>query len=284
MNQCQHLADVKMRYQSSNTSTESFDVCICTALAEPELKPLIEVFNLSPQTYEGDVTRYSQGYLSASKTNVSICAASAPEMGVSAMACLTTKMLARFRPKVCFLVGICAGINAEIGDIVVAESSFTYETGKVVQEAGELEAIFHPNPRYLPASPGCIEAVRQFNSEKAVQIRAIASEFTTVDPPKIPAVEIGPVACGAAVIESENMVQELKDQNRKIQGLEMESYGFYLACRNAADCNYLMIKAVCDSARPPKEDGYQAYCSFIVARFLQEFLLSEEQNSEGLLK
>ena len=86
------------------------------------------------------------------------------------------------------------------------------------------------------------------------------------------------------MIESENTVQELKDQNRKIQGLEMESYGFYLACRNAADCNYLMIKAVCDSARPPKEDRYQAYCSFVVARFLQEFLLSEEQNSEGLLK
>lgn len=282
LNQCQHLADVRSRYDQTTVAINGFDICICTALAEPELKPLIDLMGLSPVTYEDDVTRYFQGVMSGNEREISICAASAPEMGVSGMACLTTKMLTKFKPKACFLVGICAGIKAEIGDLVVAESSFNYESGKVSQGEDELEAVFHPDPRYLSASASCVEAIRQFKSSNEVQFRSIASEYQKCEPPKLPNLRIGPVACGAAVIESEDTVTDLLDSNRKIEGLEMESYGFYLACRNSNRCNYVMVKAVCDAARPPKEDRYQEYCSFLSARFLQQFLLFELNSSAGL--
>ena len=59
----------------------------------------------------------------------------------------------------------------------------------------------------------------------------------------------------------------------------MESYGFYLAGRYASypRPEFIMIKGICDNARPPKSDEYQKYAAFLSANFALEFVLAECQ-------
>ncbi len=194
-------------------------------------------------------------------------------MGIAGMSSLATQLVCGLRPRICFLTGICAGIKSEIGDIVIAESALNYETGKYKQAEESIEVVFNPEPRYLTCTPRLLDALRTFSSERRADVLGLPARFPGTNAPKAPNVAIGPVACGAAVIESSDIIENLQFQNRKLEGLEMESYGFYLACRNShPGVEYAMVKAVCDTGRPPKEDRYQAYASFLGACFTIEFI------------
>ena len=57
-NQCQHVAVVQRRYSPGKTECEqSVDVCICTALPEPELTLVIDLFALQLNVYANEMTR-----------------------------------------------------------------------------------------------------------------------------------------------------------------------------------------------------------------------------------
>ncbi|GAA5508445.1 hypothetical protein [Novipirellula caenicola] len=281
-NHCRQIAEIQKRYASSEV--DHVDVCICTALAEPELRACKDIFSVKLKSVEKCGRNFDLYELIVGERKVSVCLASASEMGIASIASLTTQLICNFRPSVCLLLGICAGIRSEIGDLVIAESSVNYQTGKWEQADESLEAVFKQEPRYHTASPRILEALRCFNSERKDRILAIPSAFRGVDPPKAPATNIGPVACGAAVIESEQIVGDLQFQNRKLEGLEMESYGFYVACRNAyPGLEYAMIKAVCDTGRPPKRDEFQSYASFLSAEYAIAFLRDLVERDSNLL-
>lgn len=88
---------------------------------------------------------------------------------------------------------------------------------------------------------------------------------------------VGPMASGAAVIEHEGKIQEIKERNRKVIGVEMETYGVYLAARVAPEPRPLVfsVKSVCDFAKPPKTDEHQRYAAFTSARFIFDFFLEQ---------
>jgi len=279
--QCRHVLEVKARYSRANAG--EFQACICTALAEPELRAFADHFGATHHASHGDSTRYASVNVEAAGKCCRIVLAAAPEMGVAGMSYLATKMLLQFQPKVALLTGICAGIRAEIGDIVIAESSLNYESGKWSQDDDAIETTFAPEPRYLQASAGAVAALKQYQAEKASEILGLPAKFRMAESPKQPQLCIGPVACGAAVIESSGIIEGLMFQNRKLEGLEMESYGFYLACRHAhRSLEFAMIKGVCDRGKPPKEDRYQAYSAYLSAAFAVAFLRHELTVENGL--
>lgn len=270
-NHCRQIAAIQNRYKYS--SEPSIDVCICTALAEPELKACKNLLGARVDSHNRFGRTFDIYEISSEGRSITCCLASATEMGIAGISSLATQLVCGLRPRICILTGICAGIKSEIGDIVIAESSLNYETGKYKQAEESLEVVFDPEPRYLTCTPRLLDALRTYSSERKANILGLPARFPGTDAPKAPHVGIGPVACGAAVIESSDIIDDLRFQNRKLEGLEMESYGFYLACRNAhPGVEYAMIKAVCDTGRPPKEDRYQAYASFLGACFTIEFI------------
>lgn len=282
-NHCRQLEEIRKRY--SATDAEDVDVCICTALAEPELIACKDLFQGNLRTIERGGRTFEIGELQIADRSIRVCLASASEMGIASMSSLTTQLICYFKPKLCILLGICAGIRSEIGDVVIAESSLNYQTGKWEEEEGTFEAVFKHEPRYHTASARTLEALRRFVSDRKEKILAIPAGFRAIKPNRAPAVSVGPVACGASVVESRQIVGELEFQNRKLEGLEMESYGFYVACRNAyPGLEYAMIKAVCDTGRPPKEDKYQAYASFLSAKFGYEFVMYLIESNSNILR
>ena len=197
---------------------------------------------------------------------------------------MASKLVLQFRPKVLLLCGICAGIAARIGDIVIAEFSLHHDAGKWTEGDGG-ETVFRPQPRYREAGTRILESIRRYALQHKASILSLPSTWQGNLPPTSPEVHIGPVASGAAVVENKEIVRDLKFRDRKLIGLEMESYGFYLGAAKAASTlsQCIMIKGVCDAASPPKTDEYQKYAAFLSANFVDGFLRVEMSVVGGLL-
>lgn len=285
VNQCRHIKEVKRRIQQRRDESRA-DLCIVTALSDIELQAVFRAFPaLSSTVIEGDSSRYAEGTVDCGSRTLRLVACACPEMGNAASASLTTKMIWEFNPKVILLVGICAGISAEIGDIAVAEVVLHYESGKWTEGEGG-ESVFKPEPRYRTSSGSLLEAIRRYKLQHDAEIRGIPSSWPVNTGLKAPTVCIGPVASGAAVIENRTIVSDLKYRDRKLVALEMESYGVYLAashCRTTSP-EFAMIKAVCDRAVPPKNDKYQEYAGFLSAEFARRFVVSEAQVAGGVFR
>jgi nucleoside phosphorylase/CheY-like chemotaxis protein len=282
-NQCKHIYAYKERTRCSEQAYLS-DVCLITAMADTELEAVLRLpYAFKTVPHPADQLRYSEGTIQCGSQSLRVIATAASEVGNAAAAAVVAKAATLFRPKVCILVGICAGIEAEVGDIVVCDFSLHYESGKYKENEGG-EAIFLPQPHYLPASNRLLDAVRQYKLDRSGQIISIPADWPGNKPARAPVVHVGPVASGAAVIENREIVESLKFRDRKLVALEMESYGFYLACGHSLlpKPEYIMIKGVCDKARPPKLDEFQKYAAFLSARFTHDFLVAESCMSGGI--
>ncbi|MCL4207655.1 MAG: hypothetical protein KJ000_34665 [Pirellulaceae bacterium] len=283
VNQCLHVTTCKKRILEERVQPD-VDVCIITALFDTELEAVLDLpYDWETVAVPGDDTRYSMGVTQGGGRSIDVVACACPEMGNCAAAVTVHKTLQLYRPRLCILAGICAGISAEVGDVAVAEFSLHYDSGKWTEGEGG-EAAFLPEPRYRPASSRALESFRRFNVEHQATVAGVSSLWRGDRPERALRVEVGPVASGAAVIENGAIVRNLKFRDRKLVGLEMESYGFYFAAeRNAWGSEYLMIKGVCDRATPPKIDKHQKYAAFLSARMIHEFLIVESQIRGGIL-
>jgi nucleoside phosphorylase len=77
-------------------------------------------------------------------------------------------VLKEFRPRLAAMVGICAGDKARVtlGDLVVADRAFLYDTGKFVAGInGHVQHLF--DTRTWPVDPRILHDVRSFRSWKA---------------------------------------------------------------------------------------------------------------------
>ena len=88
---------------------------------------------------------------------------------------------------------------------------------------------------------------------------------------------VGPVASGAAVLADPNVVDEVKEQQRQLVGVEMEVFGVFTAAENCSKPRptTFALKSVCDFGDQGKSDEHQAYAAFTSAEFLYRFALEE---------
>lgn len=283
VNQCQHVCSCKRRILAEGAASR-YDVCIVTALSETELEAVLRLpYCWTTKVFEGDDTRYETGAIETTNGKLSVLACSCPEMGNSAAAMMAAKIVLQFRPKMIILSGICAGIAAKIGDIAIAEFALHHDAGKWTEGDGG-ETVFQPQPRYREAGTRVLESIKRFILQNKATILGIPSSWYGSVPEKAPEVHVGPVASGAAVVENKQIVCDLKFRDRKLVGLEMESYGFYLGVSKAAagNCQSIMIKGVCDTASPPKTDEFQKYAAFLSAQFVDGFLRVEMDVPGGI--
>lgn len=81
--------------------------------------------------------------------------------------------------------------------------------------------------------------------------------------------------CGPYVVTSPEVVKELQENDRKLEGLDMEGFGLYLTSKllsGKTQKNALWMKGVGDFADPSKANGYHKTCSFGSALLLLRFI------------
>jgi nucleoside phosphorylase len=265
-----HIADAHV-FEGKEYRT---DIGVITALEEIELEGVLAL----PCTWktvntQGDSTIYHEATWERNGSALNVVAAAALEMGMPASTAVAMKMIQQYRPRYIAMVGIAAGVEGKFGDILIADVAFDYGSGKrKVGARGKSE--FAPDPHPIPLDAGLKAKLSYFRRQTHIMedIRKGAAGGAVPDRLNV---QMGPVASGAAVVQDRAIVDEVQTLWRKLVGMEMETYGVFVAARYATDPRPLplSIKSICDFADKKKNDTYQRYAAYTSARFLFEFSL-----------
>lgn len=260
-----------------STRIEKFDMAIITAVQDTEYRAVLDLpCNWHEFRIENDDTIYQKSTWEKNDKSISVVAACAFSMGMPAAATLTMKMITNFEPSYIAMVGIAGGIeeDLEIGDIIIVDQSWNYENGKrVYNEEQELD-IFKPEPIPLRVEQSIIEEIKNYIFDKK-NISAIADKWTYSNIKRKLSARIGAMACGSAVVTSPTTLKQITEGNRKVLGVEMESYGVLCAAHVSKNPKPTVIiaKSVSDHANKNKIDDTQPYAAYTSARFLYNFSL-----------
>lgn len=272
----EYLVTSKKALLEANATRHSYDLGIVTALRMPEFQSILELpaeWGMLKQP--NDQTIYHKGHFRKSKKELSVIAACAQQMGMSAAAVLTSKLIVQFRPRYVAMAGIAAAVrdsDAKIGDILVADRSWDYESGKHRTVAGK--QVFDPDPRSIPLR---VDIKEWFLHHQALNsfLSDIQNAWPGARPETTLRMHIGPIASGSGVVQDESIIAHVKSQSRKLIGIDMETYGVFFAAENSSQPRPvpLSIKSACDFADTNKSDEYQNYAAFTSAQFLYRFAL-----------
>lgn len=256
------------------------DIAIVCALHAPELEKLLLTglagWSELPARGDDPQTYHTTSYATSSGQSLSVVASSPCQMGLSASAVLATKMILRFRPRLVAMVGIAAGVRETshgFGDILAAQQTFDYGAGKVTSDGNKTE--FRPDPNPIPIHPRLLDRLKAWERDRT-ELDAIQRQWPAKRPRTQLLLNIGPLASGAAVLDSSAPVAEIRSHWRKLIGVEMEAYGVHCACQNAVDPPpmFLCLKSICDFAHD-KGDDWQDYAAFTSVQLLHRFIVAE---------
>lgn len=269
------LRHVELAERSSLESQEySTHLCIVTALQDPELSAILKLdWAWSMFELPNDGTIYYRGRFSRGGENREVIAATAARMGMTSAAILSMKMITAFRPKFIAIAGILAGVRGqcELGDIVAADLGWDYGSGKLRTENGNTVFAAAPYQIALDSTILCKLHLLKKDTTTMNEIR-----LAWQGPPTRSTLQlhIGPVASGAAVLTSRELMETVKQQHRKVIGVEMETYGVLAA---ASECPLprpfaFSIKSVSDFGEQDKHDDCQNYAAFTSSNALKAFV------------
>lgn len=251
----------------------SVDVFVITALMEPEFSA-VEALGLRWDPFEpldsSQLVRF--GTFQSGGRDYRIGAAFCPRMGPVAAAVLTTKIMRKLNPRLVLMAGICAGIpgKAQIGDVIAADISWDWQSGKYVSKNNEecfeiaphqidLDALSRNQLIYLKRDKQFWDSL----AKTALEAKA-----------ELPKLVIGPMATGASVLADERVAERIKsNQHKNVAGLDMETYGVYAAVQSCNErARVISMKAVCDLGNKKKNDEFQEYASKVSAAAVFHFL------------
>jgi len=249
------------------------DLLLVTALQKPEMTAVRKLkWDWEAEEPFDSTTFISRGRFKSGEQEYKVISACPSRVGMVSTAVLSAKLIALLRPRVCAMVGICAGVRdkTKLGDILVADPTWDYQSGKRVRDAASATQ-FSIAPHQLCLSEELRARADVLRGDHQT-LAAIRTEW-----PSPPSHElrllIGPVASGSAVLADGATAIEVQRQQRNLIGIEMELYGLFAAGATAGRPAPMVIgmKSVCDFADPDKADDMQEYAAFTSARAVQVY-------------
>jgi len=250
-------------------SAYDYDVCVLTALREPELKAVFSTWNPKINSEES-LTRgviAKSGFITCGGDSKKVAFAHLPQMGLVAATHTTEALLQSFKPHILIMTGICGGFSdyVQVGDVVIADKSWDWQAGKWTRG------------RVLVAAPDQKEASSELVAvaqDIEAKLSLFQREFPGNVPPEMANLKTGPMVSGSSVVASTDIQKVFRGQHRKMVAVDMECYGMYHAAAMTAapPPKTICIKSVSDLADRTKDDNFQKYCSYMSARVALELL------------
>lgn len=251
---------ISIKASIANERNFSCDVCFITALRDPELLGVLALpIKWGPEEAIGNGILFQRGTYDIAHTKISLICAHSTQMGLVAAAFMSRLLIEKFKPRVVVMTGICGGIgNVQLGDIIVAEKSWDWQSGKWLHD-GSFEAA----PDQKDASPDLVGLARGMSSVA----RDFYGSFVGQRPATSPTIHVGPMVSGSAVVENLELHDRFKLQHRKAIAVDMECYGIYFSAfmSPTPTPKFICIKAVSDLSNKDKSDNIQLYCSHLTA-------------------
>jgi nucleoside phosphorylase len=266
---------------ASDTTPFQTDVGVICALEHPELAAVMNVLGGPTAWKEIGDPRFAHVYRETTFATtkgraVKVVATTSTSMGLTAAAIATTQLVLQFRPRIVVMIGIAAGTrssNKQFGDVLVADPSVDYNSGKVAAANGI--RAFLPDPYPIGLNPRLRSVLHKYNGQHPV-FANIRERWNAPLPSGTNRLHVGPLGAADQVIDDASRIEEIQKNWRKLIGVEMETYGVYRACEEAPEPKprFVSFKAVCDFAAE-KTDSWQDYAAFVAAEFAVEFLRAE---------
>ena len=261
---------VAMR-ERMNTMNNYRSFAVIIYVTEMEKQAVLRMFDWTDLHMEGDTQAYQEAFVSREGRRLRVISAQQDEMGMTASASLTAKMIFHFAPEYVVMPGIAAGTgnaialdrDQEYGDVLLATSVWNFSNGKYVSpHQAEIifgEIGFNPRPTVVSISGDYMRKIREF-------IGSDRNEYH---------VHTGPLASGTAVVANRSLLtKQVVTSFRDTQGVEMEGYGVAYAASHAVDPkpHIIIAKSVCDFADERKDDKYQKFAAYTSCSFVRDLL------------
>lgn len=251
-----------------------FDVCIFCALAEEAEYCMKEIerqcsvsfqsaFSANTGTYYHTIVRNNQS--EALTVHISWQSKPGPvEAGLH-----IRPVLEECKPRFAAMTGICAGDRKKVklGDLVVAESAFNYDAGKIVIDAWGQTKLLHDMDAWHP-HPDVLHFARLFQQWKSAVENLEGLYSSTRVQPKV---YIAPIASGSAV-RGDNPFDQIRVLARNTIAVDMEAATFYRTVAQFPGVRSLLVKGISDYADGEKDDTYHTYASAASAAYILSFM------------
>jgi nucleoside phosphorylase/CheY-like chemotaxis protein len=268
-----YLQSFKNKYVEILENRNKYDIAIITAL-NLEFEQLIKTTNWHKIDRENDpIVYYATNINTKNNNNKKIIACSINQMGMQASATVASKVISIFSPDKIFITGICAGIKesgVNIGDIIVANQCWDYESGKVTEDSsGNL--LFKPDIHCIPTDQTVISKLTDFSNVKNY-LSNIYNDYEGDKPNTQLKVLYGPIGSGPYILSSKQYLKTLLLSERKLLGVDTEGYGLFKAAQFHTGTVSVFIKAVSDLGDENKNDYFQKFAAYVSAKFVIEFI------------
>ncbi len=187
------------------------------------------------------------------------------EMGPTEAALATERFIGRRNPKTIVMLGIAAGIHADVrlGDVILAKRVGRYLDRARVTDGDETFDI-EPGGDSFPCSSDLVKACQNFEFAHADRFQRWVQDGKAVLAETVPDNSLsklieknwldvnpgfheGPIASGPIVAASEEFLGWVKSQNRQYLGLEMEGGAMLAAVYSRSDPKRtMMLRGVSD--------------------------------------
>ena len=239
-------------------------------VTEIEKQAVLRMFDWKDLTFPNDSQNFKEAFIEKNGQKLRIISAQQDEMGMTASAALTMKMIYLFAPEYIVMPGIAAGTGSiiesyeeEYGDVLLANAVWNYSNGKYVSpHQAEIvfgEIGFNPRPTSVNISGSHMTAIMEY-------IRTNQNEFY---------VHCGPLASGTAVVANKSLMKkQVMSSFNDTKGVEMEGYGVAYAAAHAPDPkpHTIVAKSICDFADERKDDKYQKFAAYTSCGFVKDLL------------
>lgn len=258
---------------AAGTEGAGVDVAVLCALAKPELSEVLRLpWNWSSPRPIDDSIFVRDGFFESRGKKYTVCATSAPRMGMVSTALTAASMISLLKPRLILMTGICAGVRGRVrmGDVLFADPAWDFQSGKRARDGKNTQ--FSIRPHHIPAPHKIRRHMEQIRDDREA-LQAVTGSYDG-DIPGTLDVFLGPVASGSAVLADGEVVKEIRTQHQELIGIEMEIYGLYAAAYAASSPQpaFFALKGVCDFADPDKEDAYQKYAAYTSANVMRLLL------------
>lgn len=297
--------EVIAKSESENEPDRQYPQCdyaILVALWDDEFTQVKEAFDWDG-TVSTETKVYQIGHVKGLPEK-RIVAASTTSTGMVDSAIIATQMMELFKPKFLFMTGVCGGVPAlEYGSIIVAEKIFMFQKGKISdlrtkkgdkiilfdehKNTVDLDHLYDQDGKqvHLSVEKFAVEhdSMPTLDHKILDQIRTKKDDFTErinkqlnllPGEHKPISVELKTLACSTMVIDKEGYFDErIKPIDRKVVGIEMESYAVARACQfaNNGKTKWIILKAVMDNTTE-KTDKYKKLAAYTSAQFVKLML------------
>jgi len=255
-----------------------FDICIVCALPE-EARAFLEVVQQQcTVAFEKRISaQYKYDYQSATIKNdkdgpLNLHVSWLPRYGPQEMILHLSHVLEECQPRIAIMTGICAGDaqRVQLGDLVVAERTFTYDNGKFTLDEHDRSVHEHDTMTYQ-LDANILQFLGLFDEWKPLVARLpLPSVEIELKWPEIRC-HIKAMASGSAV-RADNPFEDVRAPVRGTVAIDMEGAAFGLVMSRHPAIRWLIAKGICDYADTTKSDAYHDYAAHASALYALSFI------------